>query len=197
MKDLKTTLCLLTCFSFFTYSCDIDKTEEGEAPKLDVDFSPGEAPKYDIDWAEVNVKKTTKTVEVPEVRVVMVEKEVEVPYLDFEMPDDSSSTGEKEEMTIMVEAEVSGETHQLNIQEIYATGEQLIVISELQSTGQDLQDETVRVSDQVVINAPDMSVKHYIVGDRPNGGFNSQYTYIQNKNQISNKLKNAQKIYGS
>ncbi|WP_282780880.1 hypothetical protein [Phaeodactylibacter xiamenensis] len=170
-------------------SCDVDQTQEGEMPDVDVNVEEGEMPEYDVDWADVDVNTTTRTIEVPKVVVVMEEEQVEVPVVDVDMPNE-----EKEERTIMVEAQVAETSHEIEIEGIYASKNRLIVVSELESTGQDLQKQTMRVSDQIVLNAPDLDVKHYIIGEKPRGDFNNQYTYISSKSEIADKLSKATEI---
>lgn len=53
---------------------EIRKTEEGRAPDVDVDVSGGNLPEYDVEGPDVTVG--TKTVE------------VEVPTVDVDLPDD-------------------------------------------------------------------------------------------------------------
>ncbi len=174
-------------------SCDFNKTDKGELPDVDVDVDAdaGELPEYDVDWADVNVGTRTETVEVPKVVVVMEEEEVEIPYLDVDMP----NAGEKEERTLMVEAEVSGEESVMEIREIWATGKRLIVISELKSTGKSIGDKNMRVSDRVTLNAPDLDVRYYVVGERPDRLFNRQHTYIRNISDIKDKVGDHTVIY--
>ncbi|RKN83695.1 hypothetical protein D7Z94_06475 [Ulvibacterium marinum] len=173
--------------------CDFKKTEKGELPEIDVDVDAeaGELPEYDVDWAEVNVGTKTETVEIPKVVVVMEEEEVEVPYIDVDMPDG----GEKEEHTLYIEAEVSDEEHTMEIQQIWATGKNLYVISELKSTGQSIGDKKMRVSDQVTLNAADLNVKYYVVGQRPDRVFNRQHTYVNDMNELKDRVGDYKVIY--
>ncbi len=175
------------------FGCDVKKEEKGELPELDVDVDAeaGELPEYDVDWAEVNIGTRTKMVEVPKVVVVMEEEEVEVPYLDVDMPDG----GEKVERTLMVEAEVTDSEHTLDIIEIWATGKNLYVIAELESTDQSIGDKKMRVSDQISLNAPDLNVKYYIVGTRPDRVFNTQYDYLGSTAELKRTLDNPKVIY--
>lgn len=188
-------IALMAISSIGLYSCDIDKTKDGELPTVDVDVDtdPGKLPEFDVDWVDINVGTTTKTITVPTVEIVMEEREVEVPYINAEWPDEYDDVAEQ---TIAVEAEVTGHEYDMEIQEVYATGDKLIVISSLEKEDQEIGSKVMRVSDQIVINAPDLTVKHYIVGDKPARGFNNNYTYIANKSTISKRLKNAKKIYG-
>ncbi|THH41660.1 hypothetical protein [Neolewinella litorea] len=184
----------LLFFTFALSSCDVDQTQEGELPEVDVDVDtePGQAPAYDVDWVDVEVNTTTRMVEVPNVTVEMVEEPVEVPVLDVEWPDEY---GDAEETTFMVEADVDQEAS-LEIEEIYTTGNRMIVLARLDKDGQKLNDgQMMRVSDQVVVNAPDMDVRYYIVGDRPAGITNSRYRYISDRSEIADMMANGQSIY--
>lgn len=176
-------------------SCNIKKEEKGEMPEVDVDVmaDAGELPEYDVNWADIDVGTTTKTVNVPKVVVVMEEEEVEVPYIDFDMPEGDST--QVEERTIMVEAEVTDTEHTLDIRKIYASGNRLYVLSELQSTDTSIEDKTMRVSDQVVLKAPELDVKYYIIGQRPENMFNSKYEYVNDMSEIENEMKGNTVIY--
>lgn len=60
-------------------ACDVDKTQEGEAPEVSVEG--GQLPKYDVDAPDVDVNKEQKQVTVPDVDVDVKkeEKTVTVP----------------------------------------------------------------------------------------------------------------------
>ncbi len=175
--------------------CDVDQTQEGELPEVDVevDAKEGKMPKFDVDWADVDVGTTTKTVKIPKVVVVMEEEEVEVPYIDVNMP--NADPGDREERTIMVEAEVSDTEHSIEIRKILASGENLIVVSELQDEGTDLGDRSLRVSDQVTLNAPSLNVRHYIIGERPDRLFNGRYKYVSSMDELEDELEGYKEIY--
>ncbi len=176
-------------------SCNVKKEEKGEMPELDVDVmaDAGELPEYEVNWADINVGTTTKTVSVPKVVVVMEEEEVEVPYIDVDMPEgDSTQVAER---TIMVEAEVTDTEHNIDIRKIFASGNKLYVVSELTSTDTSIGDKTMRVSDQVVLKAPEMDVKYLIVGERPDNMFNSKYEYVANMSEIDKDMKDSKVIY--
>ncbi|MFA0964482.1 hypothetical protein AB9P05_21930 [Roseivirga sp. BDSF3-8] len=180
--------------SFLLFSaCDVDKTEEGEAPELEIEAEAGELPEYDVDWANVEVDTRTKTVTVPKLVIVQEEEEVEVPYVDVSMPDGDD---DMEERTVMVEAEVDGQMQNLSINGIYATENRMMVVATLEPTGEDLEGQKVRVSDQVVINVPsDLQIERYIVGTRPTGEFNNQFTYFDSEAALQEKIGDADRIY--
>lgn len=52
--------------------CEVEKTEEGEMPQVDVEG--GKLPEYDVEGPDVDIGTTTK--------------EIEVPTVDVDMPDD-------------------------------------------------------------------------------------------------------------
>lgn len=185
----------LSLFLTFLIACDVEKTEEGESPELDVDVEAesGELPEYEVDWANVNVDTRTKTVTVPKLVVVQEEEEVEVPYIDVDMPDQNDS---KTERSIMVEAEIRNEMQNIDINKVYASENNLIVVAELTPTGEDLQDKAVRVSDQLVMNVPeDLNFQRYIIGTKPTGEYNNQHTYIGNESELSDQVSDARLIY--
>tara|TARA_R110002049_G_scaffold242357_1_gene416164 strand:- start:7183 stop:7773 length:591 start_codon:yes stop_codon:yes gene_type:complete len=181
---------------FFVTSCKIDQEKETKLPDVDLDVDAsveeGQLPSFDVDWADVNVGMTEKTVTVPKVVIVMEEMDVEVPYIDVDMPDEF---GEKEERSIMVEAEVDGVEHEIDIKKVYANGNNLVVVSELEKGSTSLGDKKMRVSDQITLNAPDLNVKHYIIGEKPNRLFNNAFKYYANESELESKLENYREIY--
>lgn len=183
-------------------SCDVKQKKETELPEVDVDLAveAGQLPDFEIDWADVKVGTKTKTVEIPKVVIVMEEEEVDIPYLDIDMPQndqDRNSENTKVEQNIMVEAEVTGLEHELEIKEIRATGSTLYVISSLEETDKTIGDKKLRVSDQVSINAPELSVKHFIVGKRPNRVFNSRYKYFDSLDEATEAIEDTKVIYSN
>lgn len=174
-------------------SCKVEKEKSGSLPDVDIDMDvnadAGTLPEFDVDWADVNVGTTTKTVKIPKVVVIMEEEEVEVPVIDVDMP------GDKMERTLMVEAEVSGKEHEIEIQEIRANENKLYVISTLEEMETTLGDKTLRIQDQVELNAPDLNVKHIIVGTKADRVFNNNYTYVTSMSDVDAMTQNAQVIY--
>ncbi|AXT53064.1 hypothetical protein D1818_20365 [Aquimarina sp. BL5] len=174
-------------------SCDVQQKKEAKLPEVDVDIDTeaGQLPTFDVDWADVNVGTKTKMVKIPKVVVVMEEVEVEVPYVDVDMP----NSGEKEELTLTVEAEVTDKEHSIDIKEIIASNDKLYVISKLKELDQDLGDKKLRVSDRVILNAPDLNVKHIIMGEKPDRVFNDQYKYVKDISAFKADLKESKVIF--
>lgn len=77
MKKTYMILAALTASAAFLFtSCEVEKTQEGEMPEVDVDVKAGQLPKYEVDAPEVDVKMKTKTIE------------IEVPDVDVTLPKD-------------------------------------------------------------------------------------------------------------
>lgn len=188
MKKIVLPLLMLALVS----SCNVKKEEQGALPDVDVDVDAdaGELPEYEVNWADVNVGTTTKTIKVPKVIVVMEEEDVEVPVIDVDMPGQ-----DKMERTVVVQAEVSDNEHDLNIQQIRASERKLFVISTLDKLDTDLGGKTMRVQDQVELNAPDLEVVHIIVGERADNVLNNQYRYVNDMNSLDSNVQNAKIIY--
>lgn len=183
----------LTMIVLLLASCDIQQKKNAELPDLDIDIDAeaGQLPTFDVNWADVNVGTRTKKVMIPKVVVVMEEEEIEVPYIDVDMP----NSGEKEELTLTVEAEVTGKEHSIDIKEIIASNDKLYVFSELVELDQELGDKKLRVSDRVILNAPDLNVKHIIMGEKPDRVFNDQFKYVKDVSSFKAGLKNSKVIF--
>jgi len=61
------TALLLGAASLSLAACDVEQTEEGSMP--DIDVEGGNLPEYDVDAADVDVGTKTETVEVPTISV--------------------------------------------------------------------------------------------------------------------------------
>ncbi len=64
--------------------CKVTKTQEGEAPKVEV--KGGQLPKYDVKTPTVDVHSETKDVNLPKVNVTTEKHEVKVPKVDVKPP---------------------------------------------------------------------------------------------------------------
>ncbi len=168
-------------------SCQIEKEQAARLPEVNIE--PGRLPEYDIKGPDVKVGVTKRTITVPKVVVVQEQQTVEVPYIDVDLPG-----VERKERTITAEVEAPS-SYNLEIQDVYAVNNELWVISQLEEKNPNAPKTTVRVSDRIAINAPDIPVRQYIIGDRPSGSFNEQYTFINNREQIASQLANGKQLY--
>lgn len=50
-------------------ACDVDQTQEGEAPEVEINADAGQLPRYDVDGPQVNVGTENVVVQVPDVDV--------------------------------------------------------------------------------------------------------------------------------
>lgn len=171
-------------------SCRVEQEEAGSLPDVDVDVEPGSLPEYDIEGPDVDVGVTERTVTVPRVVVVQEEETVEVPYVDVRVPE-----ADQVERTITPEVEVSSGGYDLTIRGIYAVNNELWVVSRLDEVDPNAPQANVRVSDRIVLNAPDMPVRHFIVGERPEAIFNDQYTFIGDREEIAPQLNSGRPLY--
>ncbi|MHA6289538.1 hypothetical protein, partial [Maricaulis sp. CAU 1757] len=79
---------LVAIIVFFGFQLiDVDQTEEGALPDVDVAVEGGNIPEYDVDVGEVVVGTTEEQVEVPDVDVEMEETTVDVPVIGIEEPE--------------------------------------------------------------------------------------------------------------
>ncbi|WP_026072397.1 hypothetical protein [Nodosilinea nodulosa] len=173
-------------------ACRVEQEEAGSLPDVDVAVEPGSLPEYDVQGPDVNVGVTERTVTVPKVVVVQEEQTVNVPYIDVNVPG-----ADRVERTITPEVEVPSGGYDLTVQGVYAVNNELWVVSQLEQVDANAPSEPVRVSDRVVLNAPDMPVRHFVIGDRPNGSFNEQYTFINSREEIASQLNDGRQLYES
>jgi|GEM_PF-262813 len=171
-------------------ACRVEQEETGELPDVDVEVEPGNLPEYDVEGPDVNVGVTERTVTVPRVVVLQEEETVEVPYLDINVPG-----ADRQERTLTVEVEVPSGGYDLAIQSVYAVNNELWVVSRLEEFDPAAPETTVRAADRIVINAPDIPVRHFVIGDRPAGSFNEQYTFIDDREQIAAQLEEGRQLY--
>jgi hypothetical protein len=66
-------------------ACDVEQTEEGEMPEVNVE--EGNMPEYEVDGPEIKAGTTETQVEVPDVDVTTEEETVEVPVVGVEPGD--------------------------------------------------------------------------------------------------------------
>jgi hypothetical protein len=176
--------CGIVAVLLLTIGCNVERTQEARAPDVDVD--PGQWPKYDVKWADVDVGTTERTITVPKLEVRREQETVQVPYIDINVP----GAGDRAERTVTVELEVPSSGYDVEIKEIRAAGDELWVISELQKrAGQPAAQAITRVDDRVVIRSPeDLDVRKIVIGSRPEGVYNQQYTFVENRSALEERI---------
>ena len=73
MKNIVKAL-LVGAGCFAIAACDVDQTQEGELPEVEINATEGEMPAYDVQGPEVNVGTENQVVEVPTVDVDLPEE---------------------------------------------------------------------------------------------------------------------------
>ncbi|EAZ94259.1 hypothetical protein [Crocosphaera chwakensis] len=180
----------LMLLTFSLVSCQVEQEQQGQLP--DVNVEPGQLPEYDIQGPDVNVGLTEKTVVVPKVVVVQDKETVQVPYVDVNVPG-----AENEERTITTEVEVPSGGYDIEIQGVYAVDNELWVISQLTEENPNAPEAEVRISDRIVMNAPSMPVRQFVIGNSPSNSYNEQYTFIDSREEIASQLNSGKELYGN
>jgi hypothetical protein len=170
--------------------CRIEQERTGELPDVDVEVEPGQLPEYDVKGPDVNVGTVERTVTVPRVEVVQEERTVKVPYVDVNLPG-----VDRKEQTLAAKVTVPSAGYDLEIQDVYMVNNQLWVIARLDEEIQNAPRATTTVSDRIVINAPEMPVRYYIVGEQPSGNVGEQYTFIDTRQAIQKQLTSGKQLY--
>lgn len=67
MKNAIKLLVGASCFA--VAACNVDKTEDGNMPDVDVNVTGGDLPEYNVEGPTVNVGTENRTIEVPTVDV--------------------------------------------------------------------------------------------------------------------------------
>lgn len=77
-------------------ACNVEKTEEGKLPEVDVDANTGQLPAYEVETADVDVGTKQAEVAVPDVDVDVNSKQatVPVPDVDVNMPNENDAAEE-------------------------------------------------------------------------------------------------------
>jgi hypothetical protein len=183
-------LVTVTALLALSAGCRIEQERTGKLPDVDVEVEPGRLPKYDVKGPDVNVKTVERTVTVPRVEVVQEERTVKVPYIDVNLPGVA-----RKEQTLTTEVTVPSAGYNLEIQDVYIVGDQLWVISRLEQENPNAPRTTTTVSDRIVLNAPEMPVRYYIIGERPSGNVKEQYRFIKSRQMIQEQLASGQQLY--
>lgn len=86
MRNTVTTA-LIALSTFGLAACDVQQTEEGQMPDVDVSVDEGNMPEYDVDGPEITAGTTKRQVEVPNVDISTETETVDVPVIGIEPGD--------------------------------------------------------------------------------------------------------------
>lgn len=99
------------------------------------------------------------------------------------------------ERTIGVEVTVPDSAWRVTILEVYRAKDRLLVISSLHRDPEVMAAQVIsRATDAVRIPAPDLPVKHYVLG-KTFGWAQDPHRFIQNREEIEEELKSAKLLY--
>ncbi|MFB2834844.1 hypothetical protein [Floridanema evergladense] len=174
----------------FSTGCRIEQERAGRLPDVDVDVEPGRLPRYDVEGPDVNVRTVERTVVVPRVEVVQETRTVQVPYIDVNLPG-----AERREQTLTATVRVPSGGYDIDIQNVYMVNNELWVIAQLEEENPNAPRVATTVADRVVINAPEMPVRYYIIGDRLSGNVGDKYRFINNRQAIQKQLSSGRQLY--
>ncbi|MEH6674404.1 MAG: hypothetical protein V7666_08335 [Sulfitobacter sp.] len=79
-------LAAILVIAFAIFFIDIDQTEEGALPDVDVSVEGGNLPKFDAETGSVNVTEEEVDVKVPDVEITTEEKTIKVPGVEVTPP---------------------------------------------------------------------------------------------------------------
>lgn len=74
------------------YMIDIDQTQEGALPDVDIAVEGGQLPEFDAEVGTVSLGETQVEVEVPEVKVTTNTETITVPTLSVDAPGDANDS---------------------------------------------------------------------------------------------------------
>lgn len=74
------------------YMIDIDQTQEGALPDVDIAVEGGQLPEFDAEVGTVSLGEAQVEVEVPEVKVITNTETITVPTLSVDAPGDANDS---------------------------------------------------------------------------------------------------------
>lgn len=169
--------------------CRVEQETTGRLPDVDVEVEPGRLPRYDVEGPEVKVGTVERTVTVPRVEVVQEQRRVQVPYVDVNLPG-----ANRREQTLTATVRVPSGGYNLDIQNVYMVNNELWVVAELEEENPNAPRVNTTVADRIVVKAPEMPVRYYIIGEGLDGTLGN-YRFINNRQAIQNQLNSGRQLY--
>lgn len=171
--------------------CAVDQTQGARAPDVDVEVDPGRWPQYKVIWADVDVGTSERTITIPVVRVEKETRQITVPFIDINPPGARS----RHQQAIAIDVDVPHAGYELQIAEVRASGDDLWVIGRLRETATPAVQVVTRLSDRVVINAPeDLDIRRVVIGERPGGADNEQLRFIESVDDLEQVIPDGARV---
>jgi hypothetical protein len=169
----------------------VDQTQEARAPDVDVEVDAGRWPQYKVNWADIDVGTSERTITVPVVRIEKETRKITVPFIDINLP----GARERDEQAISIDVDVPHAGYELQITEVRASGDDLWVIGTLRETGTRAAQVLTRLSDRVVINAPeDLDIRRVVVGERPASADNEHLRFIESMDDLDRVIPDGARL---
>ena len=183
---------VVSCLSFvMVIGCAVDQTQEARAPDVDVEVDAGRWPQYKVNWADIDVGTSERTITVPVVRIEKETRKITVPFIDINLP----GARERDEQAISIDVDVPHAGYELQITEVRASGDDLWVIGTLRETGTRAAQVLTRLSDRVVINAPeDLDIRRVVVGERPASADNEHLRFIESMDDLDRVIPDGARL---
>ena len=183
---------VVSCLSFvMVMGCAVEQTEEAQAPDVDVEVDAGRWPQYKVNWADIDVGTSERTITVPVVRVEKETRKITVPFIDINPP----GAREREEQAISIDVDVPHAGYELQIAEVRASGDDLWVVGTLRQTDTPKAQVLTRLSDRVVINAPeDLDVRRVVIGERPSSADNEHLRFVTSMDDLEKVIPDGARV---
>ena len=160
--------------------CTVEEVREARAPDVDVEVDPGRWPQYRVKWADIDVGTTERSIGVPVVRVGRETRTITVPYIDINPP----GARNRHERLVSLDVLVPHAGYEVQIKEIRASSDDLWVIGQLRETKPSRAKLPNRISDQVLIHAPeDLDIRTIIVGEKPDGAAH-EHRFVRSMSEL-------------
>ena len=89
---MKTGTTIAAAVAAAVYMIDIDQTQEGALPDVDISVEGGQLPEFDAEVGTVSLGETQVEVEIPEGKVITNTETITVPTLSGDAPGDANDS---------------------------------------------------------------------------------------------------------
>jgi hypothetical protein len=83
----------------------------------------------------------------------------------------------------------------MEIREVYWTGDEILVLAELDDSGRITAEEPMTVSDHLALDLPNANIRYIIIGEQPLDRQPRNLEFIANRSEIERELSGASRVY--
>jgi hypothetical protein len=141
---------------------------------------------------EENIRLKKKILEL---KGIIKELRYRIKYLESERKGKGEVAQKEKGITINVSLEAPDTAWSIKIKEVYLVDKEIWVISKLKRSPKIAAQVITKVKDSLNLQAPNLPIKHFILGKTWRWKNKESYTFIKNKKEILNKIKNARKLF--